>query len=460
MINELYTLSSATRTDFVARTPAHLELMRFQHVGVQYLTHVKRALLADEMGLGKTITAIAYMNTIGVDRYMVLCPASLQDNWRREIKKWSMSQCEPHIYRTGRATPKHCILILSYGLCIHFELLDRILKNYRFGALIADEVHMLKSPLARRAQLLYAKNGVFDRVDAIAALSGTPILNKPIEIFPIVNKLNPQVFEEKEFDAFGAKYCEARRNVFSGKIEYRGSKNAAQLNFLLRSRVMCRRLKTEVLPQLPAKIKRVIYLENASCGLAYIVREHELYSAFCEDGLSSEGNQNMLHVRNILGLLKVEQIVSYAKTILEEQEKIIIFGWHKEVLARIGAALADFNPLVLTGATPPNVRSLRVDAFHSDPDRRVFIGSIAAAGVGLNLQIAHYILFAELSWVPGENAQAEDRAHRIGQAKSVVIDYLIFENSVDERILNVTNEKAKIIKNVLDVNAGSVNNPF
>ena len=448
----LFELSSAIRTNFIAKAPDTVNLLPFQHVGVEYLVKAKKALLADVPGVGKTIQAISFMDTVSIDRYLVICPASLQDNWRREILKWSTGKYEPYIFKNGRETPRNSILILSYGLCTNYDLLARILKNYMFDGLIVDECHFIKSFDARRSQLLYAKNGPFDRAEYIAALSGTPVLNKPVEIFPIVNKLNPKVFEETELEAFGNKYCETRRNVFSGRIEYKGARNEKELNFKLRSNVMCRRLKEDVLKDLPPKIKRILYLEQTSVSLNYTAKEHDLYAAFLNTGTQTrEDQQSMFHVRTILGLLKVEAIVNHAKMILMEQEKILIFGWHREVLARVSAGLAEYNPVVLTGATYISDRQMRCDSFQTDPSRRVFVGSISAAGVGLNLQAASHVIFGEMSWLPSENEQSEDRCHRIGQHNSVVIDYLIFENSVDEHVLKVTSKKSEIIKKVLDV---------
>jgi SWI/SNF-related matrix-associated actin-dependent regulator 1 of chromatin subfamily A len=330
-----------------------------------------------------------------------------------------------------------------------------------FDGLICDECHFLSHLDAIRTRLLLAKNGPFDRAQYIAALSGTPILNRPIEIFPIVNKLNPSVFEETELDKFGSKYCEVRKNVFSGRVEYRGARNEKELNIRLRSTVMCRRLKEDVLTDLPPKIKRILYLEQTSVSLNYTAKEHGLYTAFLNTGVQTkEEQQSLFHVRTILGLLKVEAIVNHAKMILEEQEKILIFGWHREVLARVSAGLAEFNPVVLTGATYISDRQLRVDSFQNDPSVRVFVGSISAAGIGLNLQAASHVIFGEMSWIPGENEQSEDRSHRIGQHKSVVIDYLIFPNSADEHVLKTVNKKAEIIKNVLDAKTELVNAQF
>lgn len=448
-MTNLYTLSSATETSFKAKTP---KLMPFQNVGVEYLSIAKRSLLADEMGLGKSVQSIAFMNEIDIDKYLVICPASLCDNWEREILKWSFSKYEPHIFKSRKKTPRNCVLILSYGVCINFDTLALILKNYNFGGLIVDECQFLKNMEARRSALLYAKNGPFDRAEYIAALSGTPLLNRPTEIFPIASRLNQELFPHTPtIERFGEHYCKTSCNPFSGKKEYKEAKDPTNLNFLLRNNIMCRRLKKHVLKDLPPKIIRTIYLESSYRNRKLLDQERTLYDTFLNaGGLSQTEHATLFQVRNVLGLLKVKAIADYAKMILMEQEKILIFGWHREVLARISASLSQYYPVILTGVPTVNERQARIDRFNQRKECRVFIGSITAAGIGLNLQIASHVIFAEMSWVPADNEQAMDRAHRIGQKNSVIADYLIHKNSVDEHILKTVNKKSKIIGNILD----------
>lgn len=444
MIN-LLKMSYSTSTNFLPPSPPICVLRPYQCAGVEYAISTKsnRTIIADEPGLGKTPTAIALMNAKQVDKYLVICPASLVQNWYREISKWTLSRFSPHIFRTSGKNPANSILILSYGLCSTQNALTRILENYRFDGLIVDESHMIAHGSAARTRNILGINGPFDRADVVACLSGTPIVNQPIDIWPLVNRLRPDVLGCKSYREFGERFANAKHNPFTGRIDYVGSKNEEELGRILRSNLMVRREKSEVLKDLPAKTRRVIYLDANPEAQRLVKTEAAMYDKFLADEkISIDQTNSMLRVRVRLAILKAAAAISYCQMALQEEKKILVFGWHRELLTRLVMALAPHNPVVLSGATPSTKRQARVDKFQNDPSCRVFVGAIPAAGVGLTLTASSRVIMAESSWIPSENIQAEDRSHRYSQVNAVLVDYLVFPNSVDERVLKEVGKKA------------------
>jgi SNF2 family DNA or RNA helicase len=324
------------------------------------------------------------------------------------------------------------------------------MRGYKFDGLILDECHYLKNPEAMRTRVFLSKNGPFDRAESIFALSGTPIVNRPLEIFSVLNRMCPKVIPTPTLDDFGRMFCEVEYNRFAKKWVYTGAKNKEVLGRVLRSNCMVRRLKADVLEQLPPKIRRVIHLDATAEIEKALKREHALYSKDENFGLTPEEVREAFAVRVQLALWKVNDAEKYIRDILETEAKVIVFGWHREPLARLTARLAEFRPLIVTGKTPVDERQKRVDAFQNEDRHRLFFGSIAAAGVGVTLTRSHHVVMLEASWKPGENEQAEDRAHRITQLGTVVVDYLTYQNSVDERVLSVANRKSNVISKILN----------
>ena len=422
------------------------ELFSFQKDGVSFLTKTKRAILADEMGLGKSAQAICAMNALPVARYLVICPASLCGNWKAEIEKWSTLQPQPHIYTSGK-NPVDSILIVSYGMAANIEHMQRIMAGYHFDATIVDEFHYLKNIESARSMNIYGINGPFDK-RWVFCLSGTPLVNKPLDIWPTVQRLHPGLLA-KNFAEFVHQHALERRNPFSQRTEYYGSKNEEALGLKL-APIMLRREKAEVLPELPAKTRRVIYLTAPKAVAYQVERERIIYDAFLKnEKLTLDRTNAAMRARVQLAIMKVDQALLYIRMALDYTDKVLVFGWHREMLTRLTEGLAQYCPLVLTGATPAQARAHRVKCFQTLKKHRVFIGAIPAAGVGLTLTAASHVIMCESSWVPGENIQAEDRAHRIGQQGNVLVDYLVFPNSVDEKVLKVVGTKADQISKVL-----------
>ena len=332
----------------------------------------------------------------------------------------------------------------------YYDLEIRNHPSFSVGGALVHNCHFIKSPAAQRTRVILGHHGVFDRCEHVYCLSGTPVVNRPIEIYPLVSRLCPKSIDNMSMRQFGERFCEPTYNPFSKRLTYPGAKNMSELAQRLRSTCMVRRLKKDVLKLLPPKIRRAIYLDATSETKKLVEREIEYHNAFLHGKFSLTTANESFRVRVQLGYLKVRPAIDYIKMLLETCDKVLVFGVHREPLARILAGLATYWPVIITGSTPMADRQRRVDFFQNAPECRVFIGAIDAAGVGYTLTSASHVVIVEADWRPGVNEQAEDRAHRIGQRDAVTVDYLVFGNSVDEKVLKVVQKKARSIDALLN----------
>jgi SWI/SNF-related matrix-associated actin-dependent regulator 1 of chromatin subfamily A len=315
---------------------------------------------------------------------------------------------------------------------------------------VLDQCHYIKTPDSKRTRAalsIKAKRRI--------ALSGTPLLNRPIELYPVLQWLDPQRWPRKDYFRFAMRYCAARHNGFGWDLS--GASNLPELSAVLRSTVMIRRTKAEVLPQLPPKIRTVIELQPVG-GMRRILREEmDLYRArYLRVDSDSINWDDLSRVRHQTALAKVPLVVDYVNEVLEGgAAKLVIFGHHRDVIMGLAASLSRFHPVTLTGETSPKGRQDAIDAFQTDPQVRLFIGNIQAAGTGITLTAASHCVFCEISWVPAELSQCEDRLHRIGAQDSVSVQHLVLAGSLDAMMVRVLLKKQRILDAVLSEHAVS-----
>lgn len=475
--------SKATDATIDIPAPEGLSYLPYQRAGISRALEIlqggKGAFIGDEMGLGKTIQAVGLINTNKlIHQVLIICPAKLKLNWYRELKRWlvrgqSIGIAEPDVF------PSTDIVI------INFDILHKFPKSLvkMWDAVIVDEVHFLKNPKARRTQCVFGYKPTKKELAAGAtgktpivckrriAMSGTPIVNRPNELFPIINWLDPENFGN--FFAYAKRFCAAQNNGFGW--DFSGASNLSELQTKLRASVLIRRLKKDVLKELPAK--RRIVVELPSEGISAVVKEASAmrereeqivalkaaveiakaeveseYKAAVEklqDGLSASFAE-MSALRHETALAKLPLVVETLKEDLEEVEKLLVFAHHRDVLESLRDAFPGESVLVYGGMTTEQTMRC-VDAFQTKDKTRVFVGSITAAGVGLNLTRASLVDFAELDWVPGNMTQCEDRAHRIGQQDSVLVKHLVLSGSIDAELAKTLVTKQEVIDKALDL---------
>lgn len=322
-----------------------------------------------------------------------------------------------------------------------YNLQIRKHPSYSVNGVLVHNCHFLKNPRASRTQkILNKKLFLAQAKDALIFITGTPVENKPIEIYQVAHALG--AIPESLSD-FGNRYANPKLNYWSRRIEYEGVKNAPELAKRLRSQCLIRRTKAEVLPFLPPKVKREITLDVNPREL--LKREMKYYG---KEHLTAVEIEDLRNIRAQLAIIKAPYVIDYVRDALEASEKVVVFAWHRTILTELLIAFAA-EATIITGSTPNAVRQSRVDYFTRNPKCRVFLGALTAAGVGFNMTEANHVIIAEASWKPGENEQAIDRCHRIGQAHSVLADFLCFPDSADQRVLKACKEKQSYIDAIL-----------
>ncbi len=422
-----------------------MHLFPFQQEGIAFALEREAALIADEMGLGKTAQAIGVINGDPLIRNVIIvCPASVRIPWRRELGKWLERPFQIGVVGVDRESPLEGpgITVINYDRLCRFstQLSARI-----YDLTILDECHYLKSPDSKRT-----KAALSIKARRRIALSGTPILNRPIEIYPVLSWLDPQRWPANGWFPFGLRFCGARHNGFGWDLS--GASNLKELSLSLRSTVMIRRTKAEVLSELPPKIRTVIELYPTPGMKRLLKHEMDAYEArYLKVDHHAIDWDDLARVRHQTALSKVSLVIEYVTEVFGGGvEKLVLFAHHRDVIAQLAEGLSRFNPVTLTGATSPQDRQKAIDAFQTDPCVRLFIGNIQAAGTGITLTASSRCIFAELSWVPAELSQCEDRLHRIGTSDSVTVQHLVLEGSLDAMMVKVIIKKQGILDAVLE----------
>jgi SWI/SNF-related matrix-associated actin-dependent regulator 1 of chromatin subfamily A len=453
-----------------------LNYLPYQRAGIAYAAARTNTLIGDEMGLGKTIQAAGVINaTPSIRKVLVVCPASLKINWERELRKWLVRPLSIGVANGG--WPATDVVIVNYDVLRKF---DAEIKAVDWDLAIFDECHYVKNGKAQRTQAIFGKWDADAKAWKVAPiraarrlfLTGTPILNRPKELWTIVHALDRQGLGAN-WRGFHVRYCAGHQTEYGWDID--GASNLPELNSKLRAAFMIRRLKSEVLTELPAKRRQVIVLEPSKKARALIERQNALAErvtkakealaaskasedpkafeaavAALEDA-SGAAFEEMSALRHEIALAKLPQVIEHVRDALDGSEgKILVFAHHRDVVEALTKEFADVGAVKLMGGASADDKQAAIDRFQTDPSCRVFVGSIKAAGVGITLTAATHVVFAEQDWTPGWNQQAEDRAHRIGQRESVLIQYVVLDGSLDAHIAQVNVDKAAIADAALD----------
>ena len=448
-------------------------LLPFQREGVAAGVALGgRILIGDEMGLGKTVQAIALAARYRAEwPLLVLCPTSMCLPWCEELERWCPFLCPGDInlvrsHHNGalKAAP---VTVLSYGLVTNGKEKERLMQTVMsagFGVAIADEAHFLKNKEAQRTQLVLP---ALAQARRCILLTGTPALSRPVELFTLISTLRPDVPSWRTYSKFVDRYCDAKRRwVGAGgrvTLDVSGCSNAEELHILLTQHVMIRRLKSEVLKQLPAKRRQrvLINLSTVSKGSASATAASAELLALQKsmDALPKVEEfkrQQLLSSMCVqLGTAKAHAVAEYCQELLISCDRLVFFGHHRAMLDAVASAFATSagtRVYRIDGETPAVERQQQIKEFQALPSgqRAIFLISILAAGVGITLTAASTAVFGELRWVPGELLQAEDRLHRIGQSSAVNIHYVVAQDSADEAMWAVLQRKVRTLGVALD----------
>ena len=422
----------------------------FQREGVKFaIRRSGRCMIADDMGLGKTVQALAVAHWFREDwPLIIVCPASVTRTWKQAILKWIdfVSPDDIEIAESPSYFPKCKIVIMSYDR-LSRSTEDVMRRNANF--IIFDECHSIKSAESQRSRSALT---VAKAAKRVILLSGTPALSRPMELYTQLFALNRKLFPSKH--DFGLRYCNAQPRFFGPKQiwDYKGNSNTDELRILLESTLMIRRLKKDVLQDLPRKNRTTVQLavdlseeeerENRNF--------HNMLSGEVSNTGAGDKRKELMEWYNSTASVKIPAVVSYLTGKLQRVKKLICFAYHKVMVEALCEFLASkcISYIVITGETPPKIRQDCCNVFQESLKVRVAVVSIVAAGVGITLTAAHEVVFAELFWNPGILIQAEDRAHRIGQEEKVTIEYLLAKGTVDDVIWKMVAKKLTVLNKV------------
>jgi SWI/SNF-related matrix-associated actin-dependent regulator 1 of chromatin subfamily A len=468
--------SYASTSEVQVPTPDGLELYPYQKAGVEFMMNRESVLLADDMGLGKTPQVVCLINKLDwIQSVLIICPAALKLMWKNEFLRWSTRNLTVGVAYGKGEFPSTDVVIINYDILQKFY---HELRAKTWDIRVVDECHAIKNPKAMRTKHVL---GSWDRsrrgwaIEPIPAkrrvmLTGTPMVNRPVELWPIIRALDPNTWTS--YKKFVQRYCNARMTQFGYDVS--GASNLEELGKKLRSTIMVRRRKSEVLKELPPKLRQVIEFpaneriksvlaeeraqfelrQNEIEELKMIVERAELakdeaaYRAAVERLREAEKVMftEISRVRHRIGLLKLPQVIAHLRDLEETGQKIVVFAHHIDVIETLHKEFP--NSVVLNGSTAN--KQAPVDEFQNNPKCQFFFGNIKAAGVGITLTASNTVVFAEIDWVPGLITQAEDRCHRVGQRNNVLVQHLVYEGSLDAKMIKMIIEKQRNIDKVMN----------
>ena len=460
-----------------------LQLFPYQEKGVQRLCSDRRLILGDDMGLGKTCQAISALNRFcdageirpDQGRVLIICPKSVLNAWVDELEQWLdprlLEPMDIHVCTAGEEpsdSDRGLIQLINYDICHKHK---DLLQGQSWDVVICDEAHYLKSHNSKRTLAILGSSaaksktgGVTQSASYVWLLTGTPILNRPVELYPLLRALDSTEWGSRK--DFIESYCEPKAMKLRGRGRYVTNNNGASNLQELKKRLqpyMLRRYKADVLTDLPPKLRSCVNLDGTDAAVQerrmvaemmgmvddYVVERYDdagntdeedderhigqfaesdslvsfsaEASALTHYGIKASDFEDdkflgaLAKIRKETAMLKIKPAVALLKDVMA-CEKVVVFAHHRAI---IHALVEEFgNKCVhIIGGMDTESRALAVRRFQNDDRCRIFIGSIGAAGVGVTLTAASHVVFLELDWSPAVMAQAEDRCHRVGQKR-------------------------------------------
>jgi len=430
---------------------------KYQRQGVKAIKRFGgRALLADEMGLGKTLQILRWWKWLRKRMpkwnrrpLVVVCPASLKYEWQAQAHLHINAPAEVlegMTPNTDNAMSEHSQIVI-----VNYEILKAwmtFLKSIHPIAIAIDECHYLGNPKTQRTK---NTRRLCQGVPHVIAASGTPLTNRPAELWPTLNIIRPDVWSS--FHPYAVKHCQPELGPWGWT--FRGATKTKQLNKKLRRTCMIRRRKVDVLKDLPDKIRSVVtlpiervdeYQHAERDFIGWLMKQN---AARAHRAKRAQRMVRMGYLKRLVGELKLQAVVDWTKEFLTSENKLVLFALHTPIIERLSSEFVG-RSVTISGKTKNKKRPKLVKQFQTDPRCQLFIGQTKAAGVGLTLTAASHVAIAEFGWTPGEHTQAEDRTHRIGQHNSVNSYWLIGRGTIESKLCRLLQDKQRVLTNVLD----------
>ena len=424
--------------------------MPHQKIAVEKLLCNNRFILADDMGVGKTTSAVIASIESNVKKVLIVCPATLKINWKREIMNYSE---EPILIVEGKKWGSdYKYYIINYDILKNYHTLEKSPEYEGFNKIIdegfdlaiIDEAHYVSNATANRTKLL---NDILSKIPKVWLLTGTPMTSRPINYFNLLSIIESPV--ALNWQQYVYRYCAGYRFTVNGRKIWNtsGASNLDELRERTKSTIL-RRMKGEIL-ELPEKIITPVFLELKNTDYDNELEEFMRITSENKNKESISITLNRLvKIRQLIAYEKLQYTMDMIDNILEQDKKVIIFTNFTMTVDMLHEKYPK-NSVILDGRMSDTKRQVSIDKFQTDPKIRIFIANIVAGGVGITLTAAECVIMNDLSFVPSHHGQAEDRCYRIGQEKNVLVYYPIFENTIEMIIYNILNKKKNIIDQVL-----------
>jgi SWI/SNF-related matrix-associated actin-dependent regulator 1 of chromatin subfamily A len=461
--------------------PPGLQYEPYQRAGISYALQRKDTLIGDAPGLGKTVEALGFVNKLGdaAKSVLVVGPATLAFNWKYEAERWLVGNWKIFVPRSGSdevpSTGDRLLVITNYEK-VSGKKITPLMKSIErtWDVAIFDEAHALKTPTSMRSQAVLGEWGLLQRSHRSLFLSGTPMENFPKEIWPVAAALCPAKFGD--WWAFAKRYCGLHQEARGDGMVWvaTGGTHLGELQQRLRSTFMVRRLKADVMKELPPKRRQLVVLSDSKIDWSShpeFKKWRECYEKTWEaamarveaaktsteyqsavkklDAITGVAFTETSDLRHQTALLKLPMCLTYLDELLASTtDSVVVFAHHNDVLEKLHDHFRD-DSVLLYGGTSMKDRGEIIRKFQ-DGEKRVFLGSLKAAGVGINLYRACIVVFVEGDWVPATMTQAEDRACRKGQTKMVHVIHLALDFTLDVNMSRKVIDKQNMIDKALD----------
>lgn len=424
--------------------------MEHQKIAIEKLLANDRFILADDMGLGKTTSTVIAAMESGAKKVLIVCPASLKINWKREIENYTDDYVLIVEGKKWGSTFKY--YIINYDILKNFHTTEnsedseayQIIVNEGFDLAIVDEAHYISNSQAQRTKLL---NDILAKIPKVWLLTGTPMTSRPINYYNLLKIMNSPL--TLNWKSYVMRYCKGYQFRVGGRKVWNtsGASNLDELREQTKA-IVLRRLKTDVL-DLPEKIVSPIWLELKN---SFYDDELTEFLRITEENKEKESItvtlNRLMKLRQLIAIEKVEHTCELIDKVLEQDRKVIVFTNFTMSLDMLHEKYKK-KSVVLDGRLSKDRRQDAVDRFQNDDKIKIFIGNIKAAGVGITLTAADVVIMNDLSFVPADHSQAEDRAYRYGQKNSVLVYYPVFENTIEMTVYNILQKKKNIIDQVM-----------
>jgi SWI/SNF-related matrix-associated actin-dependent regulator 1 of chromatin subfamily A len=422
--------------------------LNHQKEAIEKLVGNDKFILADDMGLGKTTSTVIAALESGIKKVLIVCPASLKINWKREIANYtdrSVSIIEGKIWESAD------FVIINYDILKNFhdpqDRKNSVILNEGFDLIVADEAHYIQNTQAARTKIA---NDIINKVGKVWLLTGTPMTSRPMNYYNLLNLVeSPVAFN---WMGYVRRYCNGYQFTVGRKKIWnvQGASNLEELRDRIKPQVL-RRLKEDIL-DLPDKIITPIYLKLKSRDYEELMGEYyRWFDQSNESGSLTVQFSKLMKVRQVIAEEKIKNTCEIAENIVEQGKKVIIFTNFTDTLNQITEHFGK-TAVKLDGSMSKQERQRAVDSFQEDEKIQVFVGNIKAAGVGITLTAAEAVIMNDLSFVPSDHSQAEDRAYRYGQKNNVLVYYPIFENTIESIIYDILQNKKNIFEIVMGDN--------